>query len=189
MRRLRRLACVLVLAIMASAVVALASAAAEPARVALVLVSAPDGVLRVAATVSDGAGKPLAGATVTFRAKTTFGWLTLGEATTDHAGKAAVVVPSAQYSEVSAETGDESPASAAILVRRDASPRPDRRPGRDALHDLSPQPGFISPYPVPQMAIPALILGGIWTTYGYIIMLLARIRRAGGRPEAAFRPR
>lgn len=47
------------------------------------------------------------------------------------------------------------------------------------LRDLSPQPGFISPYPVPlQVVLLAVILGGIWTTYGYIVWLLSRIRGA-----------
>ncbi|MDR7519901.1 MAG: hypothetical protein QN123_10085 [Armatimonadota bacterium] len=53
------------------------------------------------------------------------------------------------------------------------------RPGRYVLRDLSPQPGFISPYPVPlQVVLLAVILGGIWTTYGYIVWLLSRIRGA-----------
>lgn len=188
MRRLHRLAYVLVLATAVPAVFALPSVAAESARIGLVVDPATDGRLRVTAAVTDTAGKPLAGAAVMFRAKTAFGWLVLGEATTDRAGKAEVTISPAKYGEVSAETGDESPVSAAILIRDGTSPPPDRRPGRDELRDLSPQPGFISPYPVPQMAILALILGGIWIVYGYIITLLARIRRAD-RPDAAFRPR
>lgn len=53
------------------------------------------------------------------------------------------------------------------------------RPGRNLLRRLSPQPGFISPYPVPlQVALLGLILGGIWTTYGYVVWLLLQIRRA-----------
>ena len=53
------------------------------------------------------------------------------------------------------------------------------RPGRDALSRLSPQPGFISPYLVPlQVALLGLILGGIWTTYGYVVWLLLRIRQS-----------
>lgn len=51
------------------------------------------------------------------------------------------------------------------------------RPGREVLSALSPQPGFISPYLVPtQVMLLALVLGGIWTTYGYVAWLLSRIR-------------
>jgi hypothetical protein len=41
------------------------------------------------------------------------------------------------------------------------------------------QPGFISPYPVPlQVVLFGVVLGGIWTTYAYVVWtLLVRIRR------------
>ncbi len=55
---------------------------------------------------------------------------------------------------------------------------PATRPGRDVLRSLTPQPEFISQYPVPQLLTLGMILGGIWTTYTYLVLLLARIRRA-----------
>lgn len=55
---------------------------------------------------------------------------------------------------------------------------PATRPGRDVLRSLSPQPEFISQHLGPQLLILGMMLGGIWTTYTYLVLLLARIRRA-----------
>lgn len=80
--------------------------------------------------------------------------------------------------EISAETGEEETIRATILAREVPAFVPQIRPGHERLRSLSPQPGFISPYPVPlQLTLFGLVLGGIWTTYGYVVWLLLRIRR------------
>ncbi len=42
---------------------------------------------------------------------------------------------------------------------------------------MSPQPGLISPYPIPgQVALILLALGGVWGAYVYVVRLLIGIR-------------
>jgi len=177
MRPLRSLLlCILILLL-------LAAARAEAAAVGRLLLQAQtmtDGAIRVTATVTEPSGTPLADVPVTFKARTTFGWLILAETTTGKDGKAQTILQRPPASgEVTVEAGDEEVISAGLWLgaRKTAPPR--IRPGRDALSRLSPQPGFISPYLVPlQVALLGLILGGIWTTYGYVVWLLLRIRQS-----------
>lgn len=153
-------------------VLLLASGAA--AAVGLTLDSGPGGP-QVVATVTDASGEPVEGATVAFRARTAFGWLPLGEVTTDASGRAVLALPSGRpYQEIEAEVS-EPPQRAALTLARRPAWRPAVRPGRQVLQALSPQPGLISPYPVPPLALLGAILGGIWATYGYIVFLLTRI--------------
>ena len=154
--------------------------AAEPARLVLKAETAADSTVRVLATVTDKSGAPVAEARVTFRARTTFGWLTLVETSTDVAGRAEMTLPPAlRPEEVTAEAGGEGTVRATILIGRHATSEPRIRPGRALLSRSSPQPGFISPYPVPmQVALFAVVLGGVWSTYAYVAWLLLQIRRA-----------
>lgn len=153
--------------------------AAEPARLVLKVETAADGTVRVLATVTDKSGAPVAEAPVTFRARTAFGWLTLVETTTGPDGRARTILSAPiRGGEISAETGEEELIRATILAGEVPAFVPQIRPGHERLRSLSPQPGFISPYPVPlQLALFGLVLGGIWTTYGYVVWLLLRIRR------------
>jgi hypothetical protein len=153
------------------------ASAAEPAGVMLMTAPGPAGVLQAMAVVTDAAGAPVAGVSVIFRARTTFGWLTLGERTTDQTGRARIELPSAmRIAEVRADAGEEGQVSAGVRLRQPAPAAPSARPGPDVLAQVSPQPGFISPYPVPaQVAALAVLLGGIWTTYGYVVWLLRQI--------------
>jgi CHASE1-domain containing sensor protein len=131
--------------------------------------------------VADAKGAPVVGAPVVIKVRVAFGWLSIARASTDQAGRARVDLPATLRSgEVSAEAGDDGQARAAVRFGEETLRRQlVVRPGRDALSALSPQPGFISPYPVPlQVALLGLILGGIWTTYGYVVWLLSRIRGA-----------
>ena len=152
---------------------------AEPARVLLRAQTAPDGTVRVTATVVDASGAPVAEVPAVIKARTTFGWLTLLETSTAGDGVAITTLAAgAPAGEIAVEAGDDGTLRAAMLLgeRRVAPLR--IRPGRDALSRLSPQPGFISPYPVPiQVTLLGVILGGIWSTYGYVVWLLLRIRR------------
>lgn len=177
MRRRRNL---LVSCVLSVLLLAVPAAAADPAGVALSAKTLPDGSTQLTAAVKDNGGAPVDGATVTFRAKTAFGWLTLAEETTDQAGKAEVILgASSRYGEIVAEAGAESPIRASIRFEQGRSVEPAKRPGPGVLTRLSPQPGFISPYPVPLAVLfLTVILGGIWTTYGYLVSLLVKIHRA-----------
>jgi len=141
----------------------------------------PAGALRVTATVTGPGGAPVPDVSVLIRAKTTFGWLKVAEKATDARGQIAVDLPaSSRFEEISAEAGDTETVRAAVRFERGEPAAPAVRPGYDRLARLSPQPGFISPYPVPvQVLLLGVILGGIWATYGYIVSLLVQIRRAG----------
>ncbi len=163
------------------AVLALASptVAAEPARVTLAVHAMPVGGAHVTATVTDARSSPVEGVPVTLRVKTTFGWLIVAKGRTDLRGQIHVLLPaSSRFEEIAAEAGDAETVQAAVRLVQGQSVAPIVRPGYDALVRLSPQPGFISPYPVPlQVFLLTVILGGIWATYGYVVSLLAQIRR------------
>lgn len=154
--------------------------AGEPAKVTVEIQREQDGRFRATAVVVDAAGGPAADVPVVLKARTTFGWLTLADATTDASGRARVLLPRApRTGEIAAEAGDDGQVRATIRLGEARITEPAQRPGREALSALSPQPGLISPYPVPlQVALLGLILGGIWATYGYVAWLLSRIRSA-----------
>lgn len=153
--------------------------AAEPARVTLAVEVLAAGGVHVTATVIDGRGGPVGDIAVTLRARTTFGWLKVAEGTTDRRGQIHAEFPAqSRFEEIAAEAGDAEAVQAAVLLEQGQPAAPAVRPGYDRLARLSPQPGFISPYPVPlQVLLLGLILGGIWATYGYIVSLLVQIRR------------
>ncbi len=167
--------------VMALAVLPAWGAAAEPARVLLRAQAAPSGMVRVTATVVDVRGVAVAEVPVVLKARTTFGWLTLLEATTRKDGTVqATLAPGTAPAEIAVEAGEDGTVRAAVLLGGKETVPPRIRPGREVLRGLSPQPGFISPYPVPlQVTLFGVILGGIWITYGYVAWLLLRIRRAG----------
>ena len=176
MRPLRRLACACLLLV---AVTAAGAEGGEPARISLVTQVQMDGSTRLVAAVSDGAGAPVAGAAVTFLARTAFGWLRLAEEDTGAAGTASFTLGApVGYTEVQAQAGDTAALRAGLLLAQAEEREPVRRPGLDALRGLSPQPGFLSPYPPVQILFVAVLLGGIWTTYAYLVSLLVRMKRA-----------
>lgn len=163
------------------------AAAAEPASLSLVLQVRSDGSVLMTGKVTDGKRLPVSEATVTFQAKTAFGWLVVGEVTTNRAGEAALILPRVPGSgEISAETeAGAQTLRAATLIERSPASAPRTRPGYDTLRALSPQPGFISPYPTPlEVIFLAIVLGGIWITYGYLVSMLGKIRRAPGESPA-----
>jgi len=157
--------------------VAGAVAAGTPAKIGLTRQTGADGLARITAVVTDADGKPVGGTAVTFRVKTAFGWLTVAEVESRSDGTAVIVLPpTSLHAEINADAGEGGVGTLAVSVAR---PEPTVRPGRGMLGTLSLQPGLISPYPPPQILFVALILGGIWTTYAYLVFLLARLRRAG----------
>src|SRR3972149_4185205 len=88
--RMRPLLSLVVCGVLAAIVAALPVrvAAAEPARVLLRAQAAPNGTVQVTAKVVDARGAPVAEVPLIFKARTTFGWLTLLETSTDPAGTA-----------------------------------------------------------------------------------------------------
>jgi hypothetical protein len=176
MRQLRRIVVLLI------AVLALTgpAAAAAPARVVLAVEPLLGGGTHVTVTVTDARGTPMERVPVTLRAKTTFGWLTVAEGKTDERGQMHLALPaSSRFAEIAAEAGDAETVQAAVRLEQGHAVAPAVRPGYGPLARLSPQPGFISPYPVPvQVLLLGLILGGVWATYGYVVSLLVQIRRA-----------
>jgi len=177
--QMRRLHSVPTLWLVIALVLAVNSVHAAAAALKLAAQRSPDGTV-LAATVTDAGGSPVAGAAVTFKVRTTFGWLVVGETATDPAGRAAVTLPfTSRPTEAAVEVEQESGLlRAAILLERAPLAEPAIRPGRDVLKQLSPQPGLISPYPVPQMFFLGLIVGGVWLTYAYVVSLLVKIRWA-----------
>jgi hypothetical protein len=177
---MRRLHSVAMLWLVVTLILAVAPVhAAEATALTLTAQRSPGGTV-LAAAVTDAGGAPVAGAAVTFKVRTTFGWLVVGETATDPAGRAAVTLPStSRPTEAAVEVEQESGLlRATILLEKAALADPAIRPGRDVLRQLSPQPGLISPYPVPQMLFLGLIVGGVWLTYAYVVSLLVKIRWA-----------
>lgn len=170
-----------VVALLAMLVLALVpvAGAGEPARISLSREPDPSGAVRLLARVTDSAGGAVEGTAVTVLGRTAFGWLMLGEAETDARGTAAFTLPPGQaIAEVTAQAGEDQNIRAVLALIPGERGIPAKRPGRDVLRTLSPQPGFISPYPPPQLLILGVILGGIWLTYGFLVLHLVRIRRA-----------
>ncbi len=157
----------------------LAASAAEPAKVILEVQTDPDGATQVVAKVVDDLGNPIPEVMINFKARMTFGWLQLSEASTDEEGRARISLPSSlRPQEVVAEaSGETGTVQAAIKLREAHVFEPAVRPGRAILRHLSPQPGFISPYPDSVLPLVlGLVLGTIWAIYGYVIWHLVRIR-------------
>ena len=177
---MRRRSSHLLLGMLIVLAIATRARAAEPSRITLALRMAADGVEWVTATVVDARGTPVAEAPITFKARTAFGWLRLAEASTDASGRAQMPLPSTfRPTAIAAEAVEGEEIRTVLQLGEKMANEASVRPGRNLLRRLSPQPGFISPYPVPmQVALLAVILGGIWTTYAYVVWLLWRIRRA-----------
>lgn len=167
--------------ILAAAVVLLlsgAAAAEDPFRIMLATRSAPDGRTILTATVLDAQGAPAPDVTIVFKAQTLFGWLHFMDGATDAAGRAAAELPPALRAHtVVVEAGDDSPVRAVLRgapVESGAAPRV--RPGREVLREISPQPGLISPYPIPlQVGLLAFLLGGVWAGYAYVVSALVKL--------------
>ncbi len=178
---MRRRTDIVVFGLLLTAVLAAYPAlAAEPATVTIVTQATAEGAMVVTATVVDSQHAPVADVTVSFKARTAFGWLTLAKVLTDQAGRAQIKLPFGfRTGEIVAEAGESGEAvRASVRLAEHKVFEPRERPYRAALSRLSPQPGFISPDLVPlQVFFLGVIVGGIWTTYGYVVSLLIRIWR------------
>lgn len=138
--------------------------------------------VRAVATLRDNRDRPLADQPVVFSRRTAFGWLAAGTAVTDASGTASVSIPGQALSvEVRAEFVGAGGVGPSLATGRwqVALPRPLRaRPGPDALRTFTAQAELISPFPPRwEVFFLALVLGGVWGTYGYVGYQLARVRR------------
>lgn len=154
--------------------------AAEAAQLTLAVQNQPDGTVLLTARVTDAKGVPVKGTAVTFRVKTTFGWLVVGEIPIDATGRARTVlsqVPRFGQVTAEAEAGEKTLTAAQALTPLSVPP-PHIRPGTETLRELSPQPGLISPRPVPlEVVFLVIVLGGVWSTYTYVVSTLLRMGR------------
>lgn len=116
---------------------------------------------------------PVPGGILSFAEKTTFGWLVLGNVTTDDLGEAGVPyepVHDGTYTIAVAFAGDanysSSNASLALTV----------------LAASSPPPPFLTTDQVIVLVI-VLVVGSVWATYAFVASQILGIRRIGSGPE------
>jgi plastocyanin len=126
------------------------------------------------ATLQDTASSTaVAGATLTFSEQTTFGWLPLGNATTNGQGEAGVTyepVYNGTYTIVVAYAGNASyaPSNTTLTLTVFAAAAP-------------PPP----PIPADRLIVFVIlaVVGGVWATYAFVAWQILGIRSVGSRPE------
>ena len=116
---------------------------------------------------------PVGGANLSFSQRTTFGWLSLGNATTNAQGEAGIVYEPASggtYTIVVSYLGDPNyaPANMTLTIT--------------AVGAASPPPPLLTSDQVIVLVIVAIV-GGVWATYGFVAFLILGIRSAGSRSE------
>lgn len=124
------------------------------------------------AVLTGPTGRPIQKANVVFRRKTTFGQVTLDTVATDFEGAASTTMPAypGQRIEVTAEYSGGpglAPAQAAGTLSLPEGPVP-RHLG---IYSQVANPWYL--------AALLLVVGGVWSTYGYAFHLVRRIKRAG----------
>lgn len=130
--------------------------------------------------LTDSMGMPLKGLPVRFYRKTTFGQFLIGPVNTDASGKATVTVPATagQVVEVLALfKGNKTyaPSEARASLELPAAPSTSKRPPG----------GLTTSYPNPyHVLLLGLVVGAVWVTYGRVVYILIRIKRAGRAAEA-----
>lgn len=127
---------------------------------------------------------PLEGVTVRFAAERLFGLLPLGEADTDEHGLASIPFPHDI-------PGDEH-GNVRIVATVEATGELAQAEARAVIGWGVPVPVEVEPFPpalwsprAPQglVAVIGVLFGGIWLTYGFVLVQLARIALGGGRPS------
>lgn len=156
-----------------------APARAGPAPKVTVASTTEEGKRMIAVTVTLNS-KPLEGAKVNFLVERSFGWLSIGKDDTDDAGTAAVkfpaglpgggngmlhvvaqVAPAARYGAASGEA----------VIAADTIVQPDPDPFPRAL--------WAPRAPIPLILTLAVALGGVWTTYLFVISQLKALHKEG----------
>ena len=126
------------------------------------------------ATLRDtAAGTPIGRANLTFSEKTTFGWLVLGNVTTNAQGEGGVPyepVYNGTYTIVVSYAGNESyaPTNATLALTVLAASSP-------------PPPGI--PTDTLIVFVVIAVVGGVWATYAFVGLQILGIRSVGARPE------
>ena len=145
--------------------------AAAPTQLTLTLTQS-GGTAVAKAVLRDATGRPLRKGEVTFLRKTTFGQVTLATDTTGFDGDVSTnfAVYPGQSVQVTAQYGGgpglgASQAKAQFIL----PPAPILR--TLGIYSQVPNPWYI--------AILVVVLGGIWSAYGYALALIRRIRGAG----------
>ncbi len=178
----------LLLVALAPAIAASAPAGPSPAAAGSTAIEAVTPSVLVAgipstlvATLRDTAtGAPIGGANLTFSEKTTFGWLLLGNATTNAQGEAGATfepVYNGTYTVVIAYAGN-------------ASYAPTNRTLTLAVFAASAPPSPPIPADLLIVLVIVAVVGGVWATYAFVVLQILSIRSIGSRPEeAAFESR
>jgi mono/diheme cytochrome c family protein len=153
------------------------------------------------ATLKDNDGTPVSGAVIAFSRAATFGTVDLGTAKTDANGIAALVlheVPDSAREVMAAFKGDKNLGASAIKIVLEpptvaTSGGNFKVSGTRLSVDeplLPPEGNLITPNPplVPTVIL-ALVVGCVWTTYGYVMYQVYRIwrRRRGETRENILR--
>ena len=142
-------------------------------------VAREEGVRVLRATVTLG-GKPLEGVKVSFLAERTFGRLRLGEEETLEDGTAAVPFPEG--------LPGGSQGTLRILAEITTPPRYAGIQGKGTVDGGVVVPAVDDPFPralwSPQAPVALVVtivvlLGGVWTTYAYVLVQMLKIRKGG----------
>lgn len=161
-----------------SLVLAASAAGAAPPLPSRVLLESPatparGKIFSISARLVDEGGHPIGDAAIVFYQATPFGPLPIKTVTTDQAGRASLRLREVYPDRLTlgarfAGDGRYSPAQAEgeIVFPRD----PRTHPAHPARHS-----------PSPSLAVKSLVLlvvGGVWATYGYAILLIVQMVRA-----------
>ncbi len=116
---------------------------------------------------------PVAGGELSFQQETTFGWLPLGNVTTNGQGEAGVTwepVANGTYTVTVAYAGNATytPANRTLSL--------------SVVGASSPPPPLLTPDRLIALIV-AAVVGGVWATYGFVAFQVVGIRTAGSRPE------
>lgn len=156
-----------------------ATAAAGPVPQILVAPRQEEGKRMLGATVTL-AGKPLVGAKVNFYVERSFGLLDIGQDESLDDGVAAVKFPEGlpggtvgklHIIAKVAGTARYAPAAGDVTVPADIVVVPDPDPFPRAI--------WAPHAPIPLILTLAIALGGVWTTYVFVLLQLRAIRKAG----------
>lgn len=162
--------------LMATVLVAAAGPAAPPARtrihLELPVSPEPAAIFRVVARLADETGSPIDGAEVTFYQSTEFGSLPIKTAITDEKGRASLQLRERYADRLTVGVrfaGDALHDSAYVeaeIVFRGAQ---EKHPVPTGRHSPSPA--------LPVKLVVFLIVGGVWLTYGYAVLLTVQAVR------------
>ncbi|MGE5261926.1 MAG: c-type cytochrome [Acidobacteriota bacterium] len=143
-------------------------------------------------TLKEDNGNPVGGAAIAFARDTMFGAVDLGTAKTDAAGHVSFVVddlPRQAREMIASFKGDKgwvsSEAKIVVGLPMEASAQDvDLRQVRLDIEEplLSPDGSLITPNPpLLPVTLFLLVVGGVWSIYGYVLYQIYRILRAGAR--------